>query len=389
MSPATIAAANPQDGRMPPDALFWINEVERAHQEFRRIRCVAYVFRRLFTLACQRPTNRIEAPKAALAREIASSEEALEMASGYLRAHGLDAAAKRGWIVWTFPAEWCPQPFRDDRKTLSLLPVEKTPGPQELAAETPTTRAENRPQFPGPQEFNSWPPGIYGEEREKFLAPRREFLAPRNSDFTSMLKLAATLERSQYVTPLVVLKNNPGSWPPGDAPSNSNVFVDSSSIEDVSVSGRIEALAAEIAAAHVVENHQREDADELSKALHQYITDYGDSHFHDTQPPDEEILARCLRVASLHSLLLQLRAWRKIDQRGMQKYAWFLTTFAHQLGGIPKKTLNAALSREKRSHRQTPKPKNPNPSHESAPSAQTQRQENQALLHMAAGRTRL
>jgi hypothetical protein len=80
---------------------------------------------------------------------------------------------------------------------------------------------------------------------------------------------------------------------------------------------------------------------ELASALRSYLREYGSTD-HDRQPPDQEILAKCLAIAPLSSLLSKLRELRQHDVRGANNYAWFVTTFAHRLKGIPKNVLAAA-----------------------------------------------
>jgi hypothetical protein len=96
-----------------------------------------------------------------------------------------------------------------------------------------------------------------------------------------------------------------------------------------------------IACAKTLTTDQRSDAIELSSWLRSYLREFGPPD-QDQRAPDQQILARCLAVAPLGSLLSELKKMQQRCVRAGSQYAWFVTVFAQRLKGIPSNVLMAA-----------------------------------------------
>jgi hypothetical protein len=99
-----------------------------------------------------------------------------------------------------------------------------------------------------------------------------------------------------------------------------------------------------IACAKVLSAGQRADAMELSSWLCSYMREFGPPD-RDQHPPDQQILARCLAVAPLGSLLSELKKMQQRHVRAGLSHAWFVSTFAQRLKDIPSNVLRAAFRR--------------------------------------------
>lgn len=109
----------------------------------------------------------------------------------------------------------------------------------------------------------------------------------------------------------------------------------------------------QIALCKTLAPEQRSDALELSNAIRTYQREYGPKR-RDLGPPDEEIIARCLAVASLSSLLSELKQMRMRAVRAGDGYIWYLYVFCQRLKGIPTKVLGAGLKACARHQHQRP-----------------------------------
>jgi hypothetical protein len=313
---------------------------------------------------CQREeTNRIATTQSGLADEFGTSRDSIRVASRNLAPLLHISPDGANWLL---PEDWFAFPCNETLRLPDPPSAQLSFSPLSDPVEIDDHKRVRHDHKPGNQARQTRQKRRRNGERFADCLVRRQKSAekPGNSLPGNQAAPFSTGAKQQGISPLASLVVAQNALLPGNQaqiPSNSKVLVRSSSIEGLSVLGRIEELAAEIAATHVVEKHQREDADKLRNALDQYMQQFHDPREWDDQPPDDEILARCLRLASLGVLIADLRTLGKADKRGIQTYGWFVTTLAHRLCGIPKTVLKAALSTEKRNHRQTQKPK---PSHE-------------------------
>ena len=97
-----------------------------------------------------------------------------------------------------------------------------------------------------------------------------------------------------------------------------------------------------IAAAKTVLPEHRAEAMELAAALRTYHHQFGPSN-RELGPVPEVIIARCLAVAPLGSLLSELKQLRIQAVRAGSKYAWYVSVFCQRLQGIPSNVLAAGL----------------------------------------------
>ncbi len=366
MSPAREAVA--LDPGLAIAALHWIDRLDQAYGM-----TVARVAWRLTLYCASIGIDRIE-----------SSDRALVSILG-LHRNDIGAAAhalEREWgirttmtgRVWRIPAGLLDLPAQtalpfpeheDDEQPPPLLAAVENRRPQE-ASDRPQVHllSNSRVQKTWPaqtanqQYTGSWPgnPGQLSVQKTRPAA-------------TEWLRPVSQRPQNQRVTDL--WPGNPGQCPENQASplsnSNSNEFRSANSQArsfgapaPVDFSSPAHEIAAQIAALHTLAADQRQDGTRLASALHSYMEQFGDSHRDERRTlsalaQDEEILARCLGIASLALLLDHIRALGQADVRGMNSYGWFLTRFADKLRGIPKTVMKAALSKEKRSHRQTPK----------------------------------
>jgi hypothetical protein len=356
------------------------------------------VIHRLIARAWRRHSRFIDSTAENLADEFKVSPDSVRLAVRVLRKNGCDIETTRQGIKGGLPAGWCPERQRDYYTQEIPLTVENTPAAGEQMV---YHNLGSRDTIARTQDLQPLEPR--DKRRINGVSPGFEALQPRDK-YAAELGTAKSWAASDSFQSLAVRKNNPGPGLEQVPPSNSNRILAGSahshaaharSFDDSPYVEKSPAQveATRIAGIHTLKPDQRTDADQLATALHSYMDEFGDSHRDEWRSleafrHDEEILARCLAVAPLGSLLQHLRVMRNSDLRGCTNYGWFLTLFGEQFAEVPRKIMRAALSQEKRSHRQTPKPK---PSYETGEAPETQNPEFGAnLIHqvssVAAGR---
>jgi hypothetical protein len=381
---------------LPVAALRWLDRLEKSCAP-----CVPRVARRLLVLCAAEGIDRIEISDRQLEPVIGVSRDYIRVAARNLETQIRISSTRRGRL-WRMPPELLPPapemqiPF-PETDGQPLLPVVEN-----MAWSSRPQEGKSRPQVHLLSNYMARKPGQSNEEKakrpghfgKKTRPSARDWLRPPGHRPTESI----TSDSSGLALPSSGLVHQ--AAPPsnssrilaGSAHSHAAHARSFDDPEPVEISPAHE-NAARIASVHYLEPHQRTDADQLAAALHSYMDEFGDSHRTEWRPleavkHDDEILARCLAVASLGSLLEYLRVMRNADFRGCASYGWFLTLFGEQFAAIPRKIMRAALSKEKRSHRQTPKPKPP--AYETGEAPENQNTEFETLIHQvssaAAGR---
>jgi hypothetical protein len=266
----------------------------------------------LITTGITEGTNEIQTSTRTLAKNLKCSKDKVGEAVQSLR-DILQATVNPG-IGHTFhlPPEW----FQESRGIFTpLARVEKLadcPGNQDttvLETRTPDVRNETITvlETRTPDASLSWKPGH----------SRR-----MNSEYqdTSVLETRTPLTQNQQLADVADVDRSIGS-----------IEIQYNSYESIE----------HIACAKTLTTDQRSDAIELSSWLRSYLREFGPPD-QDQRAPDQQILARCLAVAPLGSLLSELKKMQQRCVRAGSQYAWFVTVFAQRLKGIPSNVLMAA-----------------------------------------------
>ena len=262
---------------------------------------------RLVSLAIQTGSSEVRASHEWLAGQLGMSEEGIARGkrglAGIIKAEG----GNRVTTTYVMPADW----FTPQR-SLFAVPSGQIP----------------RPDWPTNQARSGLPtrPALANEPGQSGQPTRPVWPTNQASWPTNQASLANEPGQSGLPTRPALTQNQPLSGSPPDQIRSDQI----GSLEPSVV------LINQIAQIDNLKEEQVEDARTLASRLVGYAAAYGHGRIRE-QKPSERILARCLAIAPVDTLIktLSLMAGKSVSCG--EKYAWFVTVFLNRIHGIESK----------------------------------------------------
>ncbi len=361
--------------------------------------CAVELAAKLMIACIEAGVSHIVATASELARSWGVSDDTLRVARRAMEKEGCLRVRGRQW--------WLPEACLPPLETMRIgFP----PNPRASSAETlplpfpPVEKSDyyndHNPGAPGHKSReNQDSPGAPGQKTRE----NQDFSAKRGGSFAKLLARQETLARDEDFEseenqrysascgrgkPLVVPKVLAHQDRRIDIdsylelPQSLRSAVTPSALENPSAVERVVRRVDSVDSVRFLPPVYISDAEELKTLLRDYASKY---HPTKTVPdgPDEQILAQCLAAAPLARLIDVLTEMNRVRTKAGDKWPWWVKVFCHRIhrNKDPRTVRAPEIFRQQK--------QNSNPSYESAEAAQTQRQENETLLTMAAGRTRL